>query len=68
MEKHPYRVRVRRWAEIIEENRQRLFFYRQHLDYQAEDDRSVDDTLAKYISRPHTQREDKANRESQVVE
>ncbi len=33
-----YRIWVRRWAEIIEENRQRLHFYRDHLDYEPGDD------------------------------
>jgi hypothetical protein len=49
VQKHPYTVRVRRWAEILEENRKRLHFYRDHLDYQAEDDRSIEETLAKYL-------------------
>jgi Histidine kinase-, DNA gyrase B-, and HSP90-like ATPase len=48
-QKHPYTVRVRRWAEIIEENRQRLHFYRERLNYQAEDDLSVQETLDKYL-------------------
>jgi hypothetical protein len=48
-QKHPYTVRVRRWAEILEENRQRLHFYRERLDYQAEDDRSIQETLDKYL-------------------
>lgn len=45
VQKQPYTVRVRRWAEIIEENRKRLHFYREHLDYEAEDDLSIEETL-----------------------
>jgi hypothetical protein len=48
-QRHPYTVRVRRWAEIIEENRQRLHFYRERLNYQAENDLSVQETLDKYL-------------------
>ena len=50
MQTHPYTVRVRRWAEIIEENRKRLHFYKQHLDYQAEADDSLDATLNRYLT------------------
>ena len=49
LQKRPYTVRVRRWAEIIEENRQRLHFYQEHLQYKVEEDLSVEETLAKYI-------------------
>ncbi len=49
VQKQPYTVRVRRWAEIIEENRQRLHFYRERLDYDAEGDLSIQETLAKYL-------------------
>jgi hypothetical protein len=55
IQKQPYTVRVRRWAEIIEENRQRLHFYREHLEYEAEDDLSVQETLAKYLPPSHRQ-------------
>jgi hypothetical protein len=44
-----YRIWVRRWAEILEENRQRLHFYRDHLDYQPSDDSDLEATLSKYL-------------------
>lgn len=44
-----YRIWVRRWAEVLEENRQRLHFYREHLDYQPGADAGLDATLAKYL-------------------
>jgi hypothetical protein len=62
-QKHPYTVRVRRWAEIIEENRQRLHFYRKRLEYQAEDDLSIQETLDKYLP-PGQGQDDRAYRPS----
>lgn len=44
-----YRIWVRRWAEILEENRQRLHFYRDHLEYQPGEDTSLEATLSKYL-------------------
>ncbi len=44
-----YRIWVRRWAEVLEENRQRLHFYREHLDYQPGTDAQLDATLAKFL-------------------
>lgn len=44
-----YRIWVRRWAEILEENRQRLHFYREHLDYQPGEDTDLEATLSKYL-------------------
>lgn len=44
-----YRIWVRRWAAILEENRKRLHFYREHLDYQSGDDSSLEETLSKYL-------------------
>ncbi|MGE3446669.1 MAG: ATP-binding protein [Microbacteriaceae bacterium] len=44
-----YRIWVRRWAEVLEENRQRLHFYRDHLDYQPGDDSALEETLSKYL-------------------
>jgi Histidine kinase-, DNA gyrase B-, and HSP90-like ATPase len=44
-----YRIWVRRWAEILEENRQRLHFYRDHLDYQPAEDSNLEATLSKYL-------------------
>jgi hypothetical protein len=49
MEGANYRIWVRRWAEVLEENRQRLHFYRDHLDYQPSEDAGLDATLAKYL-------------------
>ena len=43
-------------AEIIEENRQRLHFYQERPDYQAEDDLSIQETLDKYL--PSSQSQD----------
>lgn len=46
-----YRIWVRRWAEILEENRQRLHFFREHLDYiQPEDAAELDAVVDKYLS------------------
>lgn len=44
-----YRIWVRQWAEILEENRQRLHFYRDHLDYQPGEDADLEATLSKYL-------------------
>lgn len=44
-----YRIWVKRWAEVVEENRQRLHFYRDHLDYEPSDDGDLDATLSKYL-------------------
>ncbi len=44
-----YRIWVRQWAEILEENRQRLHFYREHLDYQPGEDANLEETLSKYL-------------------
>jgi Histidine kinase-, DNA gyrase B-, and HSP90-like ATPase len=44
-----YRIWVRHWAEVLEENRQRLHFYRQHLDYQPGEDTNLEETLRKYL-------------------
>jgi hypothetical protein len=49
VQRHPYTVRVRRWAEIIQENRQRLHFYHKHLAYAPEDEPSIEETLRKYL-------------------
>jgi hypothetical protein len=46
-----YRIWVRRWAEILEENRQRLHFFREHLDYvEPEDAAELDAVVDKYLS------------------
>lgn len=47
-----YRIWARRWAEVLEENRQRLHFYRTHLDYQPSEDPGLDAALAKYLPAP----------------
>jgi hypothetical protein len=44
-----YRIWVRRWAEILEENRQRLHFYREHLQYEPEEEAELEDMLGKYM-------------------
>jgi hypothetical protein len=42
---------VRHWAEILEENRQRLHFFREHLDYvEPEDAAELDAVVDKYLS------------------
>lgn len=46
-----YRIWVRRWAEILEENRQRLHFYRDHLSYVApEEETELDAVVSKYLA------------------
>jgi hypothetical protein len=44
-----YRIWVRRWAEILEENRQRLHFYREHLNYEPDEVAEFQDVLGKYL-------------------
>jgi len=44
-----YRIWVKRWADIIEENRKRLHFYREHLDYEPGEDSGLEATLSKYL-------------------
>lgn len=44
-----YRIWVRPWAEILEENRQRLHFYRDHLKYESQDQAALDRVLGKYL-------------------
>jgi hypothetical protein len=45
-----YRIWVRRWAEILEENRQRLHFYRDHLDYvEPAEEAELDQVVSKYL-------------------
>jgi hypothetical protein len=44
-----YEVWVKTWAEAIEENRQRLHFYREHLEYRAQDNEALDEMLTKYL-------------------
>jgi hypothetical protein len=44
-----YKVWVRRWAEVLEENRQRLHFYRDHLDYEPEEVTELTDVLGRYL-------------------
>ncbi len=48
-----YRIWVRRWAEVLEENRQRLHFYRDHLQYVApSEEAELDEVVGKYLT-PH---------------
>jgi hypothetical protein len=49
MEGANYRIWVRPWAAVLEENRQRLHFYREHLDYRPGEDLGLEETLAKYL-------------------
>lgn len=51
-----YRIWVRRWAEIIEENRQRLHFYREHLNPEPQDEVALEGVFSKYL--PNTDPED----------
>jgi hypothetical protein len=44
-----YRIWSRRWAEVVEENRQRLHFYREHLKYQPEEEAELAQVLRKYL-------------------
>ena len=45
-----YRIWVRRWAEVLEENRQRLHFYREHLSYVApEEEAELDAVVSRYL-------------------
>lgn len=50
MEGASYRIWVRRWAEILEENRQRLHFFRDHLDYiEPAEEAELDQVVSKYL-------------------
>lgn len=49
-----YRIWVRRWADLLEENRQRLHFYRDHLEYKPADEAELEGVLAKYLPRKET--------------
>jgi hypothetical protein len=51
LQKDNYCVRVMRWSELLEENRQRLHFFRERLEYEAPADADLEATLAKYL--PH---------------
>nr|AHE14541.1 hypothetical protein asmbl_6 [uncultured bacterium] len=44
-----YRIWVRRWAEILEENRQRLHFFRTRLDYHSGEDAELEETLRRIL-------------------
>jgi hypothetical protein len=48
-ENEGYRIWVKRWAEVLEENRQRLHFYREHLKYEPEEEAELQDLLGKYL-------------------
>lgn len=48
-----YRIWVRRWAEVLEENRQRLHFFREHLEcVEPDDEAELDAVVGKYLSEP----------------
>lgn len=48
-----YRIWVRLWAEVLEENRQRLHFYRDHLAYvEPEEEAELNKVVGKYLSPP----------------
>ena len=45
-----YRIWVRRWAEVLEENRQRLHFYRDHLSYvEPTEEAELEQVIGKYL-------------------
>ncbi|MEM9200769.1 MAG: ATP-binding protein [Actinomycetota bacterium] len=44
-----YRVWVKLWSEVLEDNRQRLHFYRDHLSYEPAEDIGFEDTIEKYL-------------------
>lgn len=44
-----YRIWVRRWAEILEESRQRLHFYRDHLTHEPQDEVELEGVFSKYL-------------------
>lgn len=48
-EGHNYRVWVRTWSDLLEENRRRLHFYRARLNYRAPEDADLDTMRSKYI-------------------
>lgn len=48
MQKDTYRVHVRRWCDIIEENRQRLHFYRDRLNFRADEDVTLEEITQKH--------------------
>jgi hypothetical protein len=43
------RLWVRTWSEILEDNRRRLHFYREHLQYEEPEDEGLEETLLKYL-------------------
>ena len=61
-----YTVRVRRWAEILEENRQRLHFYQEHLQYQENEDASLKETLDRYLEQGAEVRQPRVSRTHRV--
>ncbi len=51
-----YRIWVRCWAEILEENRQRLHFFRDHLKYvEPSEEAALDEVVGRYLSSPSTE-------------
>lgn len=50
MQGETYRIWVRRWAEVLEENRQRLHFYRERLSYvEPQEEAQLDEVVSKYL-------------------
>jgi hypothetical protein len=47
-----YQIWVRRWAEVLEENRRRLHFYRENLAYAPQDDVELTRLLRRYLPEP----------------
>lgn len=46
-----YKIWVFRWSQVLEENRQRMHFYRDHLDYVPSDEESeLDAVVDKYLA------------------
>ena len=53
MQGESYRIWVRRWAEVLEENRQRLHFYRERLSYvEPHEEAELDKVVSKYLPPP----------------
>jgi len=50
MEGENYRVSVRMWAEVLEENRRRMHFYRDYLNHKSPTDEALEATLGKYLN------------------
>jgi hypothetical protein len=45
-------IYVRRWAEVLEENRQRLHFYRNRLEFEPNEESAITDLLSELLPSP----------------